>query len=305
MRKIKESFVAWLLVVACASIGAGQQQGSVLEDPPWIKEVAPPRVVYSVPGMETIKAQKDLTYKRVGDAELKMDVYAPPNLSSGARRPVVLFIHGGAIPPNLRTKPKEWGVFVSYGQLAAATGFVGITFNHRFYGWDRKALTDARADVSDAIAYIRDHAERLGVDKDRICLWSVSAGSLFLAQATGDAPPPAYIRCLVSYYPIMDLEPLRKERPAITDDAIKEFSPVNRLSGASNAFAPIFIGRAGREESGVNVAVDRFIQGSLKLNATIDLSNHPEGQHGFDTLDNTERTREIIKRTLEFIKAHS
>lgn len=298
----KKSFVALLLILIYASSGMAQQ-GGALEDPPWIKEVAPPRIVYSVPGMEQVKAQKDLTYKRVGDAELKMDVYAPLNLPGGARRPAVVFIHGGALPPNLRTKPKEWGVYVSHGQLAAATGLVGITLNHRFYGWDKKALTDAQGDVSDALAYIREHAERLGVDKERICLWSLSAGSLLLNQAISDAP--SFIRCLVYYYAVMDLEPLRKERPAITEEVVKEFSPLHRLSGAAKTFAPIFVARAGREEAALNVAVDRFIQQAITKNATIDFSNHAEGQHGFDTLDDKERTREIIKRTLEFIKAHT
>lgn len=299
----EKSLAVLLLIVICAATAVAQQRRSELEDPPWIKEVAPPRIVYSVPGMEQIKAQKDVIYKRVGDAELKMDVYAPLNLPSGKLRPAVVFIHGGALPPNLRTKPKEWGVYVSHGQLAAASGFVGITFNHRFYGWDKKSLTDAQGDVSDALAYIRDHGERLGVDKDRICLWSLSAGSLLLNQAISDAP--SFIRCLVYYYGVMDLEPLRKERPAITDDVIKEFSPLNRLRGTSKAFAPIFIARAGREEPGLNVAVDRFIQEAMTKNATIDLSNHAEGRHAFDTLEDLERTREIIKRTLEFIKAHS
>ena len=35
-----------------------------------------------------------------------------------------------------------------------------------------------------------------------------------------------------------------------------------------------------------------------------DLMNHPEGQHSFDMLDDNARSREIIKATLEFIKAH-
>jgi acetyl esterase/lipase len=298
----KRSLAALLLILIYASIGVAQQGGS-LEDPPWIKGVATQRIVYSVAGMEQVKAQKDLTYKRVADAELKMDVYAPLNLQSGARRPAVVFVHGGALPPNLRTKPKEWGAYVSHGQLAAATGFVGITFNHRFYGWDKKSLTDAQGDVSDALRYIREHAERLGVDKDRICLWSLSAGSLLLNSALSDAP--SFIRCLVYYYAIMDLEPLRKERPAITEEVVKEFSPLHRLGGTAKAFAPIFIARAGREEAALNVAVDRFIQQAMTKNATLDFSNHPEGQHGFDTLDDKERTREIIKRTLEFIKAHT
>lgn len=308
-----------LLIVMLASLGMasvdmaepvspaahrrGAQQDSKLEDPPWIKEVATQRIVYSVLGMEKIRARKDVTYKRIADAELRMDVYHPRNLPRGTRRPAVVFIHGGALPPNLLTKPKEWGAFVSYGQLAAASGFVGITFNHRFYGWDMKSLTDARSDVADAIAYIRSNADRLGIDKDHICLWALSAGSLFLGPAISDAP--SFVRCMVFYYAIMDLESLRKVGPAITDEVTREFSPINRLEGAGRTFAPIFIARAGREEPGLNVAVDSFIQKALSRKATLDFSNHPEGQHGFDVLDDNRRTREIIRRTLEFIKAHN
>ena len=294
-------FSALLLIVTLASVGMAQND-SKLEDPPWIKQVATKRIVYTIPGMEKIRARKDLIYKRVAGAELKMDVYNPPNLRNGARRPAIVFIHGGALPPNLRTKPKEWGAYASYGQLAAASGFVGITFNLRFFGWDMKALADARSDVADAIAYIRSNAERLGIDKDHICLWALSAGSLFLAPAISDAP--FFIRCMVFYYPIMDLEPLRNERPAITDAVTREFSPIFRLEGAGRTFAPVFVARAGRDDPGLNVAVDIFIQKAVSRKATLDFSNHAEGQHGFDVLDDDERTREIIKRTLEFIKAH-
>jgi dipeptidyl aminopeptidase/acylaminoacyl peptidase len=99
---------ALLLIVTLASAGMAQND-SKLEDPPWIKEVATKRIVYGVPGMEKIRAQKDLAYKRVAGAELKMDVYNPPNLRSGARRHAIVFIHGGALPPNLRTKQKSGG----------------------------------------------------------------------------------------------------------------------------------------------------------------------------------------------------
>src|SRR5215470_8213047 len=115
------SLNALLLILTLTSIGMAQQD-SKLEDPPWIKEMASRRVLYAVPDMEKIRARKDLIYKRIADVELKMDVYHPQNLPSGARRPAVVFIHGGTFPPNLRTKPKELGTYVSYGQLAAASG---------------------------------------------------------------------------------------------------------------------------------------------------------------------------------------
>ncbi len=299
-----------LLVVTLAFlhmplVGDAQQvtPSAKLEDPPWIKEVATQRILYSVPFMERIKARKDLTYKRLAGVELKMDVYKPPNPALGARRPAVVFVHGGALPPNLLTKPKEWGAYVSFGQLVAASGFVGITFNHRFYGWDMKSLSDARSDVTDAVEYIRSHAEEFGIDKDRINLWALSAGSVVLGQVITENSP--FIRSMIFYYAIMDVQPLRKERTVITDEVVREFSPLHRLKQAPKTFIPIFIARAGRDEPDLNAAVDSFIQEALSKKTTLDFSNHADGQHGFDVLDDNERTREIIKRTLEFIKAHN
>ncbi|HEY8185046.1 MAG TPA: alpha/beta hydrolase [Pyrinomonadaceae bacterium] len=298
--RYRRSLHTLLLIVTLTSVDAAQQ-ATKLEDPLWIKEVATPRIFYTVPGMAKIRARKDVTYKRVPEAELKMDVYRPPNLPARARRPAIVFIHGGALPPNLRTKPKEWGAYVSFGQLVAASGFVAITFNQRFYDWDMKSLSEARSDVSDAIAYILSNASELNIDRDRICLWTLSAGSVLVGPEISNAP--AFIRCLVFYYSIMDLAPLRKERPGITDELIRQFSPTRHLEGAGK-IAPIFIARAGRDEPELNVAVDEFIQKALSRKATLDFSNHAEGQHGFDVLDDNDRTREIIKRTLEFIKAH-
>lgn len=89
------------------------------------------RIVYRVPGMDRVRVERDLIYRGTATGGLKMDVYVPQDLSTSDRRPVVFFVHGGPIPDDLR--PKDWGVYQSYGELAAASGFVGVTFNHRLY----------------------------------------------------------------------------------------------------------------------------------------------------------------------------
>ncbi len=290
-----------MCTITFASIAVAQEVVK-LEDPPWIKEVAAARIVYSLPGMENIKARKDLIYKHAADAEPKLDVYQPPNLQRGARRPAIIFIHGGALPPNLLTQPKEWGGYVSLGQLAAASGFVGVVINHRFHSWDMKGLSIAEDDVVEAIDYVQRNAEQFGIDDKHITLWTLSAGSVVVGAAINDAA--LMVRCVVFYYPIMDLEPLRKEKPTITDEAGKEFSLIRQLKELPTPSPAIFIARAGREEPGINDVLDSFMKEALAKKATLDFSNHATGQHGFDVLDNDERSREIIKRTLEFIKTH-
>src|SRR5215510_11775929 len=179
---------------------AWPQQPAERVDPEWLRPRLPKRIVYSAPGMERIKARKDVVWKRVDGLELKLDVYAPPDGRPNKPLPAVVFIHGGPIPSNLRTEPKEWGVFISHGQLAASSGFVGVTFNHRYYGFDR--LRDAQSDVNDLVAYLRANAATLGIDADRITLWAFSGGGLLLGNALREAPP--YVRCLIAYYALLD-----------------------------------------------------------------------------------------------------
>jgi acetyl esterase/lipase len=278
-----------------------QQPTGGLQDPPWIKEFAHKRIVYSVPGMARVKVAKNLVYKRVAGEELKMDVYSPPGTSRRVRRPAVVFIHGGRVPPNLLTTPKEWGAYVSFGQLVAAFGFVGVTFNHRFYTWN--SLPDSQSDVMDLMAHIRDNAESLGIDKDHVIVWTVSAGSLFMSQPLRDLPP--YVRSIVAYYPQLDLQDQRKAAPAsVTDETLRDFSPLYHLERSGKNVPPMFIARAGLDDASLNGGIDRFVQVALSKNLTIDLFNHPTGQHGFDIEDNNDRSRQIIMRTIEFIKAH-
>jgi acetyl esterase/lipase len=298
---IKRLTVTLLLFAIFISTGIAQQpqQTGALEDPPWLKEFAFKRIVYSVPGMTRVKVVKDRVYKRVGSAELKMDVYSP--LTRGAQRPAVIFIHGGRIPPNLRTTPKEWGAYVSFGQLVAASGFVGVTFNHRFYTWD--SLPDSQSDLTDLITHVRNNADALGVDKDRIILWAVSAGGVFLGHPLRDAQP--YIRCIVGYYPQLDLQNARKTAPAsVTDETLKEYSAIHHLGNRDKGVPPMFIARAGLDDAALNDGVDRFVQLALSKNLTIEVVNHATGHHGFDIEDDNDRSREIIKRTIEFIRTH-
>ncbi|HEY7346879.1 MAG TPA: hypothetical protein VH599_01075 [Ktedonobacterales bacterium] len=62
--------------------------------------------------------------------------------------------------------------------------------------------------------------------------------------------------------------------------------------------------RAGRDHPRMNQAIDAFVVEALKQNAPIEVINYPEGRHGFDGLDATDRTRQIIQQTLTFLKTH-
>jgi len=80
-----------------------------------------------------------------------MDVYRPGAPSDKAV-PAVILVHGDG-PPEWLKDIKDWGQYVSWGELLAASGFVAITFNHRSTeGWTR--IADSASDVEDLVALV-------------------------------------------------------------------------------------------------------------------------------------------------------
>ncbi len=252
-------------------------------------------IVHRVPGMDAVAVERGRVYASPGGEALTMDVYGG---AAGQKRPAVLLVHGGPIP---RLGAKNMAVFTSWGRLLAASGFVAAAFDHRFLAPDR--LADAADDVRAALAHVRRHADEMTIDPDRIAVWVFSGGGPLLSLALKGTP--AGVRAAVAYYAALDI----REKPpgassAITDEMRRDFSPGFHVRNEAGRTAPILVARAGLDHPFMNASIDRFVGEALAANAEIDVMNHPRGRHGFDFLDNDARSREIIVRTIEFLRAH-
>ena len=257
------------------------------------------RIVYTVPRMGAVTVHRNLVYRTAGQTELKMDVYCPAGMGEGARAPVVMLVHGG--PISVPRSPKDMGVFVSYGELLAASGLVAVTFNHCFYSPSH--LHEAASDVAHAIDYVRSNADSLRVDRDRVGVWAFSGGGVFLSLPMRDVP--AFVRCLVAYYAVLDLQaPPSGHESDLSEETRKELSPLFHLTMNASKIPPIFIARAGLDNPWLNATVDRFVLEALTRNAALEIITHPGGHHGFDILDDDARSRAIIQRTLLFLKTY-
>jgi dienelactone hydrolase len=232
---------------------------------------------------------------------------------------VVLLIHGGPVPVPVYPKVKDMGVFVSWGELLAASGMAAAAFNHLHHGWHD--LAESADHVAAAIAYLRAEADTLRIDPDRLCLWAFSGGGPQLAPAL--AAPDPRVRCLVGYYPLLDLRPLAPRLPEVSAETLQRFSPAACLGPAPAeatppALAPkaaaapearpspppLLLARAGQDQPLMNDALDGFVRAALAAGLELELWNHAAGRHGFDVLDDGPRTRRIAARTIEFIRDH-
>jgi acetyl esterase/lipase len=282
------------------------------------EDFRPRRIVYAVPNMEEVTVRKDITYRTADENELKMDVYYPSDFEGEARLPAVIFVHGDG-PPDYLKDAKDWGCYISWGQLAAASGLIAVTFNHRSTeGLTR--LYEVARDVDALVSYVRDNSGMLGIDGNMLGIWTCSAGSPFgFRAALRNAPP--YVRCVVSYYGITDLkayydeptesqdEPAEADEPeqalpTFTDEVFNEFSATAYVSKASGDIPPMLLARAGLDHPLLNAYIERLLRGAIAKNVSIDFMNHPTGHHAFDILDDNARSREIIRATVEFLKTH-
>jgi acetyl esterase/lipase len=244
------------------------------------------------------RVERDLVYRTDGDRVLKLDVYRPA--SARGASPVVFLVNGDA-PEEIIGSAKDWGVFRSYGEHLAALGIIGVPFNHR--SSNRLAPTEVAADVQAAIGFVRKRGGDLRIDVDRVGVWVFSAGGPF-----GLAPllqrRPEWLRCAAGFYTIWDLAPLRMSLPWATDESVRRWSCVTALDAASPDLPPLLLARAGRDHVALLEGTDTFVRKARERGVNLKVLDHPSGQHGFDTADDDERSRDIIRETLEFFVRH-
>lgn len=302
--KLKKRLQQFLFTLAASSLlfvafdNQTSAQEKPLSDSKSIAEIVNMPVVYKIAGMEKVLVNKDVIYKNLeASPALKMDVYFPNGLSKNEKRGAVILIHGGAGAEN---NPKNWGVFQSWGRLIAASGLIGVTFTHRL-GFPKTRVAEAASDVEDAIKFIRDNSESFQVDKNRLCLAAFSAGGTLLSVAMCERKE--YIRCLAAFYPLLDIRQSEPHPTSETRETLEEFSPLAYLTENNTDLPPIFIARAGRDATpNLNESINRFIESGIRNGSQIELMNHAEGLHGFDNLNDDERSREIISRAIDFLK---
>ena len=264
---------------------------------PQADAVAKKRVVYTMPGTDAVTVRRDEPYLGADGGALPMDLYYPPDSTSGAPTPAVIFVTGypdAGARQRLGRPLKEMGSYVSWAELAAASGLAAVTYTN----------SDPATDVHAVLRHLRQNAASLGIDENRLGIWACSGNAPnALSVVMQDAHE--YLKCAVLCYALtLDLD-----GSTGIADAASHWGFANPCGGKSvddlPRDVPLFIARAGQDQMpGLNSALDRFLAKAVACNLPVTFVNHSEAPHAFDLFHDSDTSREIIRGLLGFMRFH-
>jgi dienelactone hydrolase len=246
-------------------------------------------VALQIPGMHRAKVRRNIVYQPA--LRLRMDVYRPRH--ARGRLPAVLL--GG--PPGF---DKDTGQKIGWAQLIAASGMAAVAFDIRSDDRLQSPRSPSR-DVRSAIAFVRAHAARLGIDAGRLCTLGFSIGTApWHLWATMRDPKP-WLRCNVVYYGPLDFQ---SSAFPIDRGLVDEFSASTYLRKFGGRIPPMLVVKAGRDVNhGINESIDRFEAAARSLHADVRVVTYPKAAHAFDLGPRTSRARRTMRETLRFLRA--
>ena len=121
------------------------------------------------------------TYKTIGDLKLNLWIYTPPEHHSSDKRPAIVFFYGGGWA---KGSPMQ---FRHHCAFLAARGIVAIAADYRVSDRHGTQINTCVTDAKSAMRWVRSHADRLGIDPNRLASGGSSAGG-YLAAATAMLP---------------------------------------------------------------------------------------------------------------------
>jgi acetyl esterase/lipase len=211
-----------------------------------------------------------------------IDVYEVP--AARDRRPAVVFVHGGPLPPTVQPTPRDWPVFVGYASLAAANGLVGVTVDHHLHA--PGDYPRAQDEVAAAVGQVRGLPD---VDASAVALWFFSGGGPLSARWL--AEPADWLRCIALSYPLLATPPEWGLGPSLR--------PIEALSSAA---PPVLLTRVGREQPPIAATVAGFLEAAAARGAAVEVVDVPDGRHSFDILDHTEQSRAAVEHAMAWVR---
>lgn len=241
-----------------------------------------------------------VTYKTVGDKQLKLHVFTPEGHSASDKRPAIVFFFGGGWQNG---SPSQ---FYPHCEYLASRGMVAMAADYRVKFRDKTTPQECVKDGKSAIRWIRQHAAELGIDPDRIAAGGGSAGG-HVAAAAGtvdgfeetdeDLGISSRPGALVLFNPVFDNGPDGYGHERVKD-YWEAFSPMHNI----DADAPPTVVFLGSEDA--LVPVETAVAYKERMEAVgnrCDLHVYDGQPHGFFNYRNWDNFQQTVLEMDRFL----
>lgn len=208
---------------------------------------------------------RDVQYGTLDTATLRMDVYRPANVSAPA--PALIFFNQAVGPQRAND------FYVGWARAAASKGLVAIVPD--LHGGEQSAQ-----DFQRLITHLSERAGNYGIDRDAIAVYAGS-GNVFTAFPIVEDPKQTMVKAAAMFYGTGPVKEFRRDLPVLYVRAGLDRPAVN-----------------GTATSGITA----LAAVAIAQNAPITVLNHPIGHHAFEMIDDDAATRDVIERTIDFVK---
>lgn len=181
---------------------------------------------------------------------------------SGEASPAILFFN------RAQGEARSNGFYGEWAKVVASKGVVGILPDLR----DGSEAADFRL----LVPYVIEHARELGIDPSRVSVYAASGNVASAFPAIEDAAMTP-VKAAVIYYGYGDVKTFRADLPVLWI-------------------------RAGLDRPGMNDGIRGLLARALEQNAPVTIVNDAVGHHAFEMFDDDLVTRELIDRTVAFVK---
>jgi acetyl esterase/lipase len=137
--------------------------------------------------------------------DLRLDVYRPTG-DTVTERPLIVLVHGGSFRAGTRTSAEIVDQATTYARMGYVTA--SISYRLSANGCSSAiptsecliAISHARDDAHDAVAFLRANAATYGIDDSRIAIAGTSAGAITAVNVawSNDVDPASAVRAGVS-----------------------------------------------------------------------------------------------------------
>lgn len=227
-------------------------------------------VVLHHPDEARVTVHEDVPYLTTPAGRQDIDVYLPPGLRAGERRPAVVFLNAIGDAPG-RTRVKRWKIYRSWPRLVAAHGLVGISMDA---DGDR-----VQESLRGLFRFLETHGAEHGIDGSRLGVYAASANVTGAGEYLFGDSAARGIRAAALFYGRVPAQALRADLPVL------------------------FIVPEG-DAPGLGAALPALWGRIVEAKAPWRLLYGAGLPHAFDGLTDTDESRHVMQEAIAFWKSH-